>query len=286
MEGKKNKFERIKSQYVASLVVSYIKDEKRILKIFIYSKISWKKFNLEKNDYKLRYLHKIIDCDYYLCDQLDSKKFKNDLLVYGIPENYIFKFVVEYYKKYLNSIENKKECIYKFSKNINLNSPLLNTLSKSDIFGKIFNIIISEDNNNNEKKKKIFKKNLLYSNYSSLVIYITKDTNDQYYNQFNIKYNQIKKLKIDCKKGLNFCQIFGVLLSFKNIKNHLVYLELNIQNNSYIDNSFKELNDFKLLKYLKLSNFIFNDTFQIELTTLEKLSIILAKIFPLKKIFF
>ena len=99
MEGKKNKFERIKSQYVASLVVSYIKDEKRILKIFIYSKLSWKKFNLEKNDYKLRYLHKIIDCDYYLCDQLDSKKFKNELLEYGIPENYIFKFVVEYYKK-------------------------------------------------------------------------------------------------------------------------------------------------------------------------------------------
>ena len=283
MEGKKNKFERIKSQYVASLVVSYIKDEKRILKIFIYSKISWKKFNLEKNDYKLRYLHKIIDCDYYLCDQLDSKKFKNDLLVYGIPENYIFKFVVEYYKKYLNSIENKKECIYKFSKNINLNSPLLNTLSKSDIFGKIFNIIISEDNNNNEKKKEIFKKNLLYSNYSSLVIYITKDTNDQYYNQFNIKYNQIKKLKIDCKKGLNFCPIFGVLLSFKNIKNHLVYLDLNIQNNSYIDNSFKELNDFKLLKYLKLSNFIFNDTFQIELTTLEKLSIISCQNISFKK---
>ena len=56
-----------------------------------------------------------------------------------MDEKDISNIIINYYKKYLN---NKKNCLFENSIDIDYNSPFFDALSNSDIFGKLFNLVI------------------------------------------------------------------------------------------------------------------------------------------------
>ena len=87
----------------------------------------------------------------------------------------------------------------------------------------------------------------------------------------NINFNQIKALKLSLfQNNENLDSFLNDLFSFNNIDKKLIYLNLNLAEYKINMNSklFENINKLKLLQYLTLFNFIFDD-FELKLNNLK-----------------
>lgn len=254
---KKHLLEKISSKYLLKSIISYIKEVNLIYKLIHDCKNLQKKFDLELNNYKLKYIEKRIKFEDYLFEESKSsendflnQKLKIDLSQYQIDENdekAIKNYVIYYFKKYF---EKKNEngnnnYITKFEK-IHINSPFFDSLLKSDIFPENFTIIMNMDNEKHYFKKFISKYDMLNKlniKFSSLEIDYPKEEDIDYIKQLKI-FSNIKKLniKVNSLSGLILDKLFG---------NNIVYLDLY----STLGWPFNNFYDLKSLKYLKLTKF-------------------------------
>ena len=239
--------EIIKSKYVIDNIISYINEEAFFLKLIKYSKYFKKKYNIQLLNYKEKYIEGKINFEDYFFEKsviknIDDEELKinlyndleNKLSEYQIDKESINIIVINYFKKYYNNLNNKKNSLYEFSKNIDINSPFFDILSKTEYFNKIFNIVISTKfmekfNLESEYISKFEKLNKSKFEYSSLNLY-SKDTNDIHLlTKFNINLNKLKKLSYisedDCK--IDYNHVITTINSF-NIYNTLVYLKLKL----------------------------------------------------------
>ena len=120
-------------------------------------------------------------------------------------------------------------------------------------------------------------------NYSSLKLILQNDNDINYLEDFKINLQQIKRFEL----YLNYNvfeyyndYLFKKLFSYKNIRQNLIYLKIDIMNNrtlnaGYITESylFDNLNNFKFLKYLQLIGLKFHGCFCLNLNNLEYLNI-------------
>ena len=243
--NKRNKlFIKIHSKYIIDNISSYILDQNYIYKLILYSKQSQQKLNIHLLDYLKEYSklkNELINLEDYIFEERLwesdksinklSNKLKIDLLEYKISEDNLKKYALNYFKKYLT---NNEFCLYEHSKNIDLSSPLLEFLAKTDIFNKIFNIMIYSTKNkeyNSLYLPKIEELNKLNCHYSSIFLFYVEcfDENQNYKNiitELNINFEQIKKIIIYCYSWLdiNYNDLFNDLFKQK-IQNNLVYFE-------------------------------------------------------------
>ena len=284
------KLENIISKYIIENIFSFINEPNYIYKLINYSKRFQKKLNINLLNYKEIYFNERVNYDEYnyykdrFHDYVNSKellteKYKKDILDYQINGKNIKIFILNYYKNY---IKNKNNCLYKFSKNIILDSPFLEVLSKSDIFGQLFNIVIhtgryikeEEELKNISKFKELNKYN---SQYSSITFDYFCKSNINLIKDLDINYKQLKKLIIKYDVSLNEnCEILMNNLFSCDILNNLVYFELNFNCFSSTilqPKTFENINNFKSLEYLILNDVNFEPHFEFKLNNLKYLKI-------------
>ena len=277
----------IHSKYIIQDIFSYIEDANFFYKLIKYSKSIQNTFNISLLNYEEIYSNKRINYEDYLCykelkkqDKLfenGKQELEDKISFFQIDKNNINKFVINYFKNYLN-LNNHKYCLYENSKDIDFNCLFFDTLSKTEFFGKIFNIIIPskiirKENLKNEYLSKFKQLNDSNINYSSITLYYNDKDDINYLKDFNINFNQIKKLKIipyQYKSVLNN-KFWEILLSF-NIQNKLISLDIHFYYNG-APNLFENINNFKLLEYLGISDMEFNPTFELKLNSLKRLKI-------------
>jgi len=284
------KLENIISKYIIDKIFSFINEPNYIYKLINYSKRFQKKLNINLLNYKEIYFNERVNYDEYIYyearfhDYVNSKellteKYKKDILDYQINEKNIKIFILNYYKNY---IKNKNNCLYKFSKNIILGSPFLEVLSKSDIFGQLFNIVYhtghyikeEEELKNISKFKELNKYN---SQYSSIIFDYFCENNINLIKDLDINYKQLKKLIIKYDVSLNDnCKILMNNLFSCDILNNLVYFELNLgcfPSTRLEPKTFENINNFKSLEYLILNEVKFEPHFEFKLNNLKYLKI-------------
>ena len=301
--NKRNKlFIKIHSKYIIDNISSYILDQNYIYKLILYSKQSQQKLNIHLLDYLKEYSklkNELINLEDYIFEERLwesdksinklSNKLKIDLLEYKISEDNLKKYALNYFKKYLT---NNEFCLYEHSKNIDLSSPLLEFLAKTDIFNKIFNIMIYSTKNkeyNSLYLPKIEELNKLNCHYSSIFLFYVEcfDENQNYKNiitELNINFEQIKKIIIYCYSWLdiNYNDLFYDLFKQK-IQNNLVYFEfqsLAIFHDVVLEN-IDEINNLISLEYLILNDIYPKSPFILKLTNLKHL-----KLFKCSNIYF
>ena len=282
-EDKLNK-ETIKSKYIFINIFSYIKDENFLYKLIIHSKSLQKHLDINLLDYQEKYIKGRINCDDYLYDDKRDyyafreplfDKLERKLQEYEINKKNIPKYVLKYFKNYLKDKEN---CLYEFSKDIDFASPFLDILSTSEIFGKIFNIIISFNHVNKKDNyifqyKEMFKQlNKSKTNYSSIIFHYYDENDIDIIKDFNINFHQIKKMKLIRDRSSrmdNYSYFFKTLFSF-NIHNSLIYFEFEgyyfAKGLEYFANI---INNFKVLEYLILKDIKFKRDFKLKLNNLK-----------------
>jgi len=295
---KKKLISNLQSKYILNYIFSYIKDNIYKEKLFLYSKKLQLKFDIKLYGLKEKYLKKIdFDKFLYIKPYLFSKnaltiKYNNFLkegkINKEIFENFIYDIYENKQMKDLDEEDIDEEDIDKIKNNehlINFESPLFQILSKTKNFSKIFTIYISQNIMDDHKLKNQYieffnNMNNLDIKYSS-IFYDLKNLNKiNYLKEINIDFNKIKRLTLKIEnieyyeriKDIN--NFFKNLFSFNNIKNNLIYLEINFGNKENNSDSFKDINNFKSLRYLHLENFNFNQQFTIRSNNLILLSII------------
>ena len=151
--------------------------------------------------------------------------------------------------------------------NIDIFSPCFEIFKKNDFF-EIFRVLISINfiKNNNLKDNYISffnKLNELNLNYPILFLSIKNPDDINFLQELNINFNSIKKLIIfpENNKKENYENFFKTLFSLNGLENNLDYLECYRIDDFDRENSFEKLNDYKSLKYLKLTGFSFKNNF-------------------------
>ena len=266
----KNILGNLKSMDSLNIIFSYIYDSNFKYKLFFYSNYFQKISSINLSDYKNKFTYNnyiqfaIIDC-LTVRDKKDSEeKIKNleyRLKKYNFTNENIIQYIQEQIIYYKNMFLNLEITIY---------TPILELLSKQDIFKSIFILIdIKEEKKNFEDYLVAFEKlNKSKSNYNSLTITINSLN---YLTELNININQIKQLKISNNNEKDdFLKQFFLLDCFKN---NLLYLDIYNTQNIVISDSFEILNDIKLLETLYLSYFEFKNTFYIKLKNLKYLKL-------------
>jgi len=290
----------LKSKHMLNKIFSYIKDKNFGDKLLLYSKKLQLKFEVKLIGLKENYLKKI-DFDKYL--YIKPYLFKKDILTKNYSnflkekkdnkeriENIIYDIFDNKQIKDIDEEDINEEDIDKIKVNehlINIESPLFKILSKTKNFSKIFTIHISQNIIDEYKLKKDYIKffnnlNNLDTKYTSIFYYLKDINKINYLTEINIDFNKIKRLTLKIendyiynnKKINNF---FENLFSLNNIKNNLIYLEINFQKNEIYPYSFEDINNFKVLRYLHIQNFNFNQEFKLGLNYLILLSIISCK---------
>ena len=91
-----------------------------------------------------------------------------------------------------------------------------------------------------------------------------------YLKEINIDFNKLKRMTIyinnskqeDSKEKINI-NLFETFFSFENIQNNLIYLNIKFKNDYNINpDLFENINNFKLLRYLYMNSFNFDNNFQ------------------------
>ena len=298
---KKELINNIKSKHIFDYIFEYIKEKTFQLKLFLYSKKFQKKFDINLIILKEKYLQKIkFELDKYLYVKpnlfkkdyltieynnfLEARKLNKETIeniIYDIFENKKIKDIDEV------DVDKKKE----YGKLINIESPLFNILSKTKNFSIIFTIHISQIIIDEYKLKEDYIKcfdnlNKLDIKYES-IFYILKDMYKiNYLKEIKINFNKIKRLilkfenndyKNDHALQNKIKYFYDTLFSFNNIKNNLIYLDINFINYDINNKLFKNINNFKLLRYLYLQNFNFKEIFIVKMHQLKLLSLISCK---------
>ena len=288
---------KVKSSYILNNIINYIPDKDWQEKLFLYSKKLQKKLNIHLIGLKEKYLKKIgFDLDKYLYIHPDfyekdclAKEYHNFLKQSNINIKSLEKIIYELYEnKIFKDIEEEKlDKIKNYGKLINIDSPLFNIISKTKNFEKIFTIHISQKNIDEYNLKDYYIKtfndlNNLKIKYTSILLILNNIIKIRYLQDFNIDFNKIKRLTLNIEKDENnpFDNIkkkenffFKTLFSFKNIENNLVYLNIKFVNYNISSKLLKNINNFKLLKYLYINSFHLKRSLSIKLNTLKLLSI-------------
>jgi len=283
---------KIKSKYIIEKIISYIKDNYYICKIFNYSKYFQKKFGLELLYLEQFVIKRIKLSNYFHNSYIHStitlnelkEKLNKELEKYDINNSVIQDIIMNYYKKYpiKEPIREFKEFdidIDETDTSIEFCTPFFDSLSKLEDFGKIFILYINFKliQKYNLEDKYIKKFEILHKsnkNLSSIELRL-RETNDlNCLKKFKINFNQIKNLfiKDNLVKKLND-NIFEKLFSFFSIKNNLIHLELRVSQDSIEPSLFEGINSFTSLKYLFILSLKFKGIFVFKLYNLEKLKL-------------
>ena len=289
---KKEIYENIKSKYIIEKIFEYIKDENFLFKLFIHSKKYQKKLDLDLFDYINQYYKKIgiRATNFFSFNSLDNNsffyefdkdklktKYKESLINNEIEINFFNNYLSHYIKKYPKKI--KEEYHNKF---IDIYSPFFEILSQSNIFEYLTITIpfytLIKNNLKTDYIEAFSKLNQLNSKYTSLSLEYKNDKDLDYIKEFNINFNQIKKLKIKFEdllmyyteeaNNFNFCTFFKSIFAL-NIYNNLIRLSIVIKDKGIDPNLVENFNNFKQLKKLKLMGFKFNTSFCLKLNTLK-----------------
>ena len=136
--------------------------------------------------------------------------------------------------------------------------------------------------------------NKMNINYGSIFFYLQDINKINYLKEINVNFNKIKRLTLRNltkkefkefediydndndnddtiqKENENFFETF---FSFNNIKDNLIYLDIQFTNYKINTDLFENINKFKLLRYLYMENFYFHKMFIITLKELQILSV-------------
>ena len=279
-------FDKISSKYIIQIINSYLVNENLIYKLIFYNHHAQGRLDISLNNYKELYFLKRINFDNYLyeeyCTNTLTENLRNDAINYGVSENYLKKLAINYYT---NLIEKKSKEIKNTLtdlKKINVSSPIFEDLSKLDNFGKTFCIAINlhQIDKNNLNINDIINKLKNIKNINSFNFdYWEINELKKYFPMLNgINFEQIKKLSIitrnrdSCAKIRDLSERFTKPIMSLNIGKNLEYLNLNTMYPYLLVDGkiFGKINNFKLLKYLELTDFKFHN-FELTLDNLESL---------------
>ena len=191
---------KIKSKYMLLHIYNFIENKQFALKLFFHSKYFQKKLDI---NYSYCYEKYLDELNLNLKDFLHiyETKYEKDILRKKYNE-YLRKNILnkdKFEKIIYEVINNKNE--KDEEKYINIDSPLLEILSKTKVFDKIFTIFISQKNIDEYKLKDdyitIFNK-LNNSNikYTSIYYIFNEITKIDYLKELNTNFNDISKLEI------------------------------------------------------------------------------------------
>ena len=308
----KSLLEKIKSKYIIQNIVSFINDDKILLKLLLHSKSSQEKYSINILKYKETFFHKRIKFENYLkfyehSDKSEfnkkelKKDFKEQLSEYNINDDDIFKnIVIDYFRNISKEIK-KVKLTDKNLQLIDIYSPFFDFLSKTELFDEFFTIQISfytikECNLEKEYISKFKKMNKLNTKYSSLFLYFRDLDDINNIKDFQINFSQLKKIDIEqsisffpfayefpklakkyASKGNTFYLVekfVKILFPLINTASNLVYLSIKLDKQTTIKtNSFEFINNFKFLEDLKLNSFKFESTFILKIYSLKNLDL-------------
>ena len=199
----KGMISEIKSKYILLHIYNFIKDRHFIQKLFIHSENYKNRLDINYSFCYEKYLDKL---HFNLNDFLykNEEEYEKDVLKkeydYFLIKNDLNK--VKFEKMLYEVINNNNERYEKDGKKyINIDSPIFEILSKTNVFDKIFTIYISQKNIDEYKLKndyiKIFNK-LNNSNikYKSIYYIFNEKTKIDYLKEININFNNIRELEI------------------------------------------------------------------------------------------
>ena len=279
-------------------IASFLPDRNYIYKLFVHSKSGQKQIGIDIEDYKYLYLF-----NHYF-------GLFNDYLYYydESPISFEDEDIIKTFDYFFKRFEDSN--IFRFSTGIDLSCPIFDKLSKKDYFKNYFDIILKDNFTgfNIDKHPKFEAMNKSGIKYTSIFILGNANYEKNKLNEFNIDFNQIKKLTIKKDEDpINFIVRYGQqvcsscydgclddynaeelknseifykkLFSMDNILDNLVYLKLDeffepirwvnpIEMDPII---FEGINGFKSLKYLYLSSYGFKTKFIFKLYNLEKI---------------
>ena len=288
----KTKLEKIKSQYIIENIFVYVKDNYKY-KLIKNSKRTQKLLKINIEDYKIRYF-KSINFNNFLNfltfkDDSDDSKFnenflkdtlKKQLEKYKIDEKIFINEFSEIYftnKFYDNqSQEIKRANILNSQLFIDIYSPLFESLSKKDIFEKLFFIrvplqIIRNKNLIGDFIKVFNELNIYNPNFASFCFEIR---NISYFLFMTKNLKQFNKLILkELSYDLFDEEFYLKLFSLNNIENNLSYLEIKLYSNKTASYQCirKKINNLKGLKTLILIGFYFTKILFLQLNNLENL---------------
>ena len=278
----------IKSKYIINNIFNYIRDEGFEEIFFLYSKKFQNKLKIKFIVLKQKYLKKIgFNLNQFLhTNNDDDKNYLINKYNSFIKEKNINKEKLENFL--YDIMENKNEKKVKIFKEglIDIYSPFFKMMSTTKNLHKYFIINLSFKKYNEDKIKEY---NNIFNILNNSNIIYTAINYDLYDNigkinclkDININFNNINKIIINTKFyfGKNYDShlvnsFFETLFSFDNIKNNLIYLEINFNTDVVINsNNLENINNFRKLKYLYLSDINLNKNIIIRLNTLNALSI-------------
>ena len=189
----------ILSKYILNYILDYVPDKNAKLKLFSYSKYFQNRLGIKKYYYYEKYLEALcFDINKYLCVD-DNCKEKNELKKkYDsfISKNKIDK---EKFGNILYEVINNQKEDYK---NIDIDSPLFEIISRSINFYKYYTINIYQKNiyifNLKEEYKIIFDKlNKSNTKYSAICYIYDDEAKLHYLNELNINFDNIIKMKLE-----------------------------------------------------------------------------------------
>ena len=309
----------INSNYILTTISTYIPN-KSLLKIFRYSKKFQEKLGLSLFNYQEAYINsfnidwkKLLSLKYTF-NNLDGYSLMNkEKVIKEYDKNYLVnranttlsnnkinlnleivgKIVSNYYSN-LKLKNQKGELIFdgnEYKKTpkdimIDIYSPFFETISKEDIFNKIFSIVIisaqiEKLDLKNDYISVFNRLNAANSKYSAISFFFQKCEEINNYKEF-INYEQIQRLTIiqESSFASNHENLLNTLFTLNSIDKNLIYLYLDFKRN---DNgqgvtinkyAFDALNNFKSLSFLELKGIEFEETFQINLSNLKEIKFV------------
>ena len=283
----------IKSIIILKRILDCIKEEKLILKLFLYSKLFQNKLDIKLIDYQKIFFQNFC-FENYLClnqiyeNKLDidkdelQKNLKNDLLKIKFDSKNIInakEYLIYYFKKYYEKTNEDDSDMDKNKKIlIDIYSPFFEILYKTEIFTEIFNTKIlprSIIHKNNLKNDYITIFDNLYKfnpQYSSISIYCSEKDDFNVFNELEINLVNIKNLIVFVLDSINtFSFSFNELdNSLKNLK-HLRIDSKYTKSLKIKDEHFENINNLYFLEELQLNDIIFENNFIIKLFDIKKL---------------
>ena len=221
---------KIRSKYILKHIFNHIEDKNTDLKLFSYSKCFQKKLDLDFSLCYKKYLEALnFDLKEYLFkyeEKYEKGIFEKEYDTF-ISTNNLNK---EKFENILYDVINNQNIITDEEDNfINIDSPLLEMMTKTKDFDKYFTLYISQIIIDKFQLKDCYRaiiSKLNNSNikYSSIFFVFDDKTKLSYLKELNINFNNIKTLNLKYKGDKVFNEykkdtIINSLNTFKNLKN-------------------------------------------------------------------
>ena len=300
--------DKISSKYIINKIFDYINDNNFFkYKLVVHSKKFQQILNIRLFDYQNIYLGKTgLRSDIYIYNEnneyeetfdkfIYNKLLERDLVKMKLNQKEFEAIVYNAFNNNDNDNDNaNKYRYYNQEDKIDIYSPFFNIISKTKLI-EVYSIPITI---NVIKKYKLKNDYILaFENmnkskfkYTSLIINYKLNKDIDFLKELNIDFKNIKKISFNIKEdegetgdkeenieNIENCNYFlKNLFSFDNFGSNLLFLNIQfpIKEDEALDiNLIKNINNLKLLKFLILSEFILNETFEINLQNLEVLKL-------------